>query len=544
MATMMRRLGNGTFGDANDELIQAGSRRYPNLPEEGATRLALSFVTVRYSDELEQNLMRSYCVRDPRNELIVVDNRDDVFFESLSQAFLSGIERARHEIVVLVHEDVLLLPGWQTAFERSLSELERFDPEWGLLGAAGWTADSAPRGHWSDPYNYSKHFGDRRFDEVAHVDEHIMVLRRSDGALLDSLLPSIHNIGRDMALTLRSRGRRSYVVDAPTVHKYADAEGRLIQTPSDSPKILTRTSLTWLAAKACSDDYLARKWRAVLAPREEAPDASISEAERMRMMGAPVILLARGGSGSRLLSRVCGQLFLGNEVSGSGDTLELAIPIYKAVIAKYRCPTAGQAERSSQEIERAAYRMLERAGFPARWGFKVPEAMLLVDELAAAFPSARFLFLVRDPLSTCLRRTHMTARLDNEIGRALLPVAYGHVGRRIDAILQDSPAEHMAFTTVHQVEMVIQFLRRLPPARYLTVRFEDLLRKPRATEERVIAWLDDVALGLRNPVRPSPLEREIDLRRAAHPAVEYPEVVQRRVAALLERLRRQLGYAS
>jgi hypothetical protein len=152
---------------------------------------------------------------------------------------LSGIERARHEIVVLVHEDVLLLPGWQTAFERSLSELERFDPEWGLIGAAGWTADGAPRGHWSDPHDYSKHFGDRRFDEVAHVDEHIMVLRRSDGALLDSLLPNIHNIGRDMALTLRGRCRRSYVVDAPTVHKYADAEGCLIQTPSDSPRMTT-----------------------------------------------------------------------------------------------------------------------------------------------------------------------------------------------------------------------------------------------------------------------------------------------------------------
>ena len=543
MARMMRPLGNGTFGDANDGLIQAGSRRYPNLPEEGATRLALSFVTVRYSDELEQNLMRSYCVRDPRNELIVVDNRDDVFFESLSQAFLSGIERARHEIVVLVHEDVLLLPGWQAAFERSLSELERFDPEWGLLGAAGGTADGAPRGHWSDPHKYSKHFGDRPFDEVAWVDEHIMMLRRSDGALLDSLLPSIHNIGHDLSLTLRSRCRRIYVVDAPTIHKYADATGRLIQTLPDSPKIRARTSLTWLAAKACSDDYLARKWHAVLAPREEAPDASISEAERMRM-GAPVILLARGGSGSRLLSRVCGQLFLGNEVSGSGDTLELAIPIYKAVIAKYRCRTAGQAERSSQEIERAAYRMLERAGFPARWGFKLPEAMLLVDELAAAFPSARFLFLVRDPISTCLRRTHMTARLDNEIGRALLPVAYRHVGRRIDAILQDSPAEHMAFTTMHQVETVIQFLRRLPPARHFTVRFEDLLGKPRETEERVTAWLDDVALGLRTPVRPSPLEREIDLHRAAHPVVAYPEVVQRHVAALLEPLRRQLGYAA
>jgi hypothetical protein len=224
MARMMRPLGNGTFGDANDGLIQAGSRRYPNLPEEGETRLPLSFVTVRCSDELEQNLMRSYCVRDPRNEVIVVDNRDDVFFESLSQAFLSGIESARHEIVVLVHEDVLLLPGWQAEFERSLSELERFDPEWGLLGAAGCTFDGAPKGHWSDPHTYSNHFGNRRFDEVAHIDEHIMMLRRSDGALLDPLLPSIHNIGQDMAFTLRSRCRRIYVVDAPTVHKYADAE--------------------------------------------------------------------------------------------------------------------------------------------------------------------------------------------------------------------------------------------------------------------------------------------------------------------------------
>ena len=98
---------------------------------------AISFVTVAFCDELRHNLLASPCVRDSRNELVVVDNAANLHFDTLSAAWQCGIDRARHDLVALVHEDVLLLPEWQASLEACLDALEAEDSHWGLESARG-----------------------------------------------------------------------------------------------------------------------------------------------------------------------------------------------------------------------------------------------------------------------------------------------------------------------------------------------------------------------------------------------------------------------
>ncbi len=193
------------------------------------------------------------------------------------------------------------------------------------------------------------------------------------------------------------------------------------------------------------------------------------------------------------------------------------------------------------ELRDAAAAMLDRAGAPAAWGFKLPECLLVLDEILQAFPQARFIHMVRDPLATCLRRTHMTARLDNQIGQAALPAAYRYIGRPLDAIHTDAPAVHMALTSRHQIEGVLEMLAGLAPERSLQLRYEDLLTDPAKAIAQAAQWIQgkDPPAGVT-----SALLREVDPGRAVRTAASFEPEVEAEVAACLAPLRVRLGYAS
>ena len=214
---------------------------------------------------------------------------------------------------------------------------------------------------------------------------------------------------------------------------------------------------------------------------------------------------------------------------------------YGSLLARYRYPFAGLREVFVDELRRSAETLL--AGSDAQiWGYKLPETLLILDDVADAFPSARFVHLVRDPLDTCLRRTHMTARYDNQIGQAALLAAYRAHGRTVEDMLRDPPALHMAYTTLHQLDYALDWTHRLPAERLLRIRFEDLLENPQAELERLRHWLRA------RRAEAMPVEREpdicaaIDHSRARNPGIVFPQELQEEVARVLAPLRRRLGY--
>ncbi len=517
-------------------------------------RRPLSFVVVRFSDEYEHNILRSPAVSDPLNQLVAVDNTGNLSFQNLSLAINFGLDQAVHPVVVVVHEDVYLAAGWHDRLETSLRTLEaEHDPSWGMVGAAGWTETGTVEGHWKDPRMERDTLAGSAFREVERLDEHLLVLHRSSGLRFDPLLPSIHNLGLDLALTARTMGLRTYVVDAPTIHKFADEHGNPITAADDSPKLAYRQKYrnVHMADLACADEYLEHKWPGrsqLLAHRWKdhpggAPPKSFElpelPAATRDALDRPTVLLSRGGSGSRLLSvaaQDCG-LHLGAHVNVSGDSMDMVMAVYQGVIRKYQCLAGWQRDLVAGHLRFAGHQLMAAAPDGSDWGFKLPEAMLLLDEIDDAFPAARYLHLVRDPLAVCLRRTHMTARLDNQIGRLALTAAYRHAGLEPVACLDDPPAVHMAYTTRHQVEAALARGRRLPADRYLEVRFEDLVVDRPAAHDAISRWLD-------RPVTGELLERSVDEDRAATRADSYPPSLVRRVEEILAPLRADLGYAA
>ena len=517
-------------------------RAFPQLPVSGPKpRRSISFVVVRFSDEYMHNFLRSECVGNDLNEVIEVDNTGNLFFNSLSQAMIYGMNKAQHDLIAFVHEDVRLVDGWQVRFEQSLTELEKHDDQWAMLGSVGWKNGGGVCGHWSDPFRYKNTFDGKRksFSEVDRLDEQMLIFHRLRPPAFDTDLPGIHHIGADLSIGIRKKGLRTYAVNAPTIHKYKDRKGNKVLCHEESEKIKDRKSLTYLADKACCDNYISSKWPKLKHLYSVSNEFQIpfDQTSKLAQLDQPIILISRGGSGSRLLSDMVEDagVFLGNELNGSGDSMELVMPFYRAIIEKNRCNADWQEKQSVPRIRAAAALMINDLPEDRAWGFKLPETILLLPELIAAFPKASYIHLVRDPQTTCLRRTHMTARLDNHIGRITLPLAYDYFNIKREQILNDSPAEHMAFTTVHQLELIEHFRTEIPKSSFFEIMFEDVISRP----------LDEmVRLCKRLNVKPKAFRIVdiVDIKRASNPKTIYSDSVVSKVKHLLSDTRRRLGY--
>jgi hypothetical protein len=207
-----------------------------------------------------------------------------------------------------------------------------------------------------------------------------------------------------------------------------------------------------------------------------------------------VLLTGRGGSGTRLLSQIAAEagLFIGSRINKSGDSTEWVKLLYRMSVESGGQRELPKGSRYREEIQARAAQFLdqEAARSASLWGFKLPEAMLVLPLLVDAFPHAKVVHLVRHPISSSLRRTHMTSRLNNPIGAVALPAAYRYANRDVDHIAADDAYLHNAYSWNFQVTRVARYAREsLSETRYLEVAYEDLCTEPSRAVAAVRAFL-------------------------------------------------------
>ena len=519
-----------------------------------APKRAISFVCVKYSNEFEHNIAQSNCVTAPLNEFIVVDNSDNLFFDTVSQAVNHGIKRANNNVVVIIHEDVLLPDYWQSAFEEALSKLTAHDPDWLVAGIAGWDNKQKPLGTLYEPGLSTHYCSEQPYQKAALLNSQLLVIRQPCTLFLDPNLPRHHHLGLDLAMQAQDKGRNSYVLNAPCLHQYANEIGQIIHAPHESTKLQQKQQLGYLAGRACADEYIQQKWplipNNILHFEQPGPfqhayppsPALLKKTEQLSKqqqskLNRPFILLAKGGGGSRLLSILANDagLFIGNDVNPTGDSREMARAIYRAVFRQYACPSEKQNTATCADLKATALNMLEQADWPNNWAFKVPESLFALDALQQAFPNARYIFLKRDPLTTSLRGTHMTARADNPIGQITLKLAYDADGIERQHILTDNKAIKLARTSQHQLRKVLSFKEKIASDDWLELAFEDLLHSPKAVLNTLGAFT-----GL--PLVSSDIENSIDQQRATINPDEHSIDTIIKVEAILKNIRATLGY--
>ena len=199
---------------------------------------------------------------------------------------------------------------------------------------------------------------------------------------------------------------------------------------------------------------------------------------------APIVITGRGGSGTRLLSRLVqqAQIFLGNKLNRQGDSLEWVklnrkflfegINIKNGTFDTFAKSLLIEKSKNilSQLPENHCYK---------EWGFKLPEMLFMLPELFDTFPQAKLIHLVRHPVSTSLRRTHITSRMDNPVGQWVLPQAYRYLSLNEQLIEKYGDEINNAISWKFQLDIINKFAKKqLNENNYLVIKFEELIKNP------------------------------------------------------------------
>jgi hypothetical protein len=139
-------------------------------------------------------------------------------FGSAGEAYNEGIKEAKNNIMVFMHQDVFLPEGWDTRLFQIVEELDRVDPDWGVLGCVGVTKELKTEGHVY--CNVFKIIIGRKTPivQVRVLDESLLVIKKDKGLLFDSAIPGFTVYGLDLCLNSNNRGLTNYVMDNFYIH--------------------------------------------------------------------------------------------------------------------------------------------------------------------------------------------------------------------------------------------------------------------------------------------------------------------------------------
>jgi hypothetical protein len=182
----------------------------------------MTFVAcVNDEDQLASNLLRSPCLwPDSPHELLLYRG-----VSSVAEGFNAGLDAARNDLVVLVHQDMYLPAGWDRRFASQVAQAELTHGSLGVIGLFGMRyRDGEPvhLGRVVDRDHLLDH-GQQFPTVVDGLDEILLAVGRSSGLRADSRL-GFHYYGADLALTASQAGLVNVVVDAPAYHNSLFAE--------------------------------------------------------------------------------------------------------------------------------------------------------------------------------------------------------------------------------------------------------------------------------------------------------------------------------
>jgi Glycosyltransferase like family len=210
-------------------------------PNTRDSEVQLTFVACVSDEEiLDANLLASACLKPGSvHEVILIKN-----CRSAAEGLNAGLARARHELVVCLHQDVRLPPGWD---RRLIQQLDAATRQWGPIGVAGAYGVGDPaevqpeapapadaREARCPPQRQLPRFAVQRIGRVIHrghplfdtpnlpakvstLDELLLVVPRNTPLRFDPDL-AFHLYGADISLQAHERGLAVVAVDAACQH--------------------------------------------------------------------------------------------------------------------------------------------------------------------------------------------------------------------------------------------------------------------------------------------------------------------------------------
>lgn len=163
---------------------------------------------------LERDLLRSPEIANGRIPISIIRGAT-----AASAAYDDAIKNAEADILVFAHQDIYFPEGWFMRLQMACEQLNSMDPAWAVAGVLGVTREHRFVGHLWDsalgfviggPFDFPQ--------EIASLDEVVLIVRRSSGISFDPALPTFHLYGTDIVLAALRSEMKSYAVDLPVIH--------------------------------------------------------------------------------------------------------------------------------------------------------------------------------------------------------------------------------------------------------------------------------------------------------------------------------------
>ncbi|MEO7178514.1 MAG: hypothetical protein ABIW83_06700 [Allosphingosinicella sp.] len=155
----------------------------------------------------------------PDCEFLYLDNSKGNAFDAFA-GYNLFLTRASGDLLILCHQDILLLDEGREALEKRLAELDDVDSAWALCGNAGGVVGGDLAVRITDPYAADVAVGPFPARATA-VDENFIVARRDANLALSHDLHGFHFYGADLCIVADILGRSAYVIDFHLRHKSA-----------------------------------------------------------------------------------------------------------------------------------------------------------------------------------------------------------------------------------------------------------------------------------------------------------------------------------
>jgi hypothetical protein len=144
-------------------------------------------------------------------EFLVADNTQGNEFSAF-EAVRCFMREARGRYVIVAHQDAWPLEAAEKLLGR-ISEVERHDPAWGVIGNAGVGGEAGSGSARSIELPDERHELGRPFVRVRTIDENVMIIRHGTGITASADLDGYHLYAFDICSIARRLGFSCYVVD-------------------------------------------------------------------------------------------------------------------------------------------------------------------------------------------------------------------------------------------------------------------------------------------------------------------------------------------
>jgi hypothetical protein len=183
----------------------------------GMSPRSVTFITCVSKTDIYAVCRASVERLEPAGFEVAVDAVDNAAACFSSPAALNlGWSRARSDLLVFCHQDVVFPVDWLERLRDSLAQVAGLREPWGVLGPMG-RAGKRYFGHAAGADGVRTFHGPLPAP-VDTLDEFCLVVPRALPQRFDERLGGHHLYGVDLCLTLTEAGRTAYAIDAPCQH--------------------------------------------------------------------------------------------------------------------------------------------------------------------------------------------------------------------------------------------------------------------------------------------------------------------------------------